>query len=462
MKQRFVVTIAALMLAAGLAGCGDNGSKDFTGDGAAPQTTETVARSEPAEVTVPADAPEVDGPDFEDVAPETPDVEVDLTDDEVYLLALEDIQGFWVEEYPGLYFDDFTELPEDRILPIGPGDDSGAETCFDDLVTHEIVVDNAVAFDCPEGQMVAWDEEGLLLYTSEQFGPFASSAILAHEFGHVVQYQSGGQLPTPFSELQADCFAGAWVADVSDNPPAGLEDFADPAVVDATLSAMLTLRDPVGFEATEEGAHGNGFDRVRTFQDGFERGPEECAGYDQTPPSVTEVAFTTEEEELAGGNMAFVDLLPAATEDLDLYFAFNVEGWEPLGTLAPEDLDTDTLSLLTNLNDSIGDGAPLVFLGLGWAQSLQQLVGADQGRDETGQLLQAVCIAGDWMAHLFHDVEGDPTFNGFSLSPGDLDEAILGLIEVSSGSGASEPGAVFELLSAYRQGVLERLGSCGL
>ena len=75
---------------------------------------------------------------------------------------------------------------------------------------------------------------------------------------------------------------------------------------------------------------------------------------------------------------------------------------------------------------------------------------------------QAVCIAGDWMAHMFYDVEGDTTFGDLQLSPGDLDEAILGIIQVSTGSDDTEPGSVFELLSAYRQGVLQRIGSCGL
>ncbi len=466
MKHRLVVATVALTLVAGLAGCGGGGgsdAKNFTngGGGASGEVDKPTDTTAP-DLTVDDTDDTVDGPDFEDVNPETPEVSEDMSDDDVYLAALDDIQDFWSKEYKSLYFNSFQKLPSDRIMPIAPGGDSGDQLCNGEQVTYDIVQDNAVAFDCQEGQLVAWDDDGLLKDTSAEFGPLASSAILAHEFGHVIQYQSGGQLGTPYSELQADCFAGAWVANVSANPPDSLQGFSDPSVVDATLSAMLTLRDPVGFDPAEEGAHGNGFDRVRVFQDGFEKGPEECASYDDSPPTTTEIPFTSQEDFDSGGNLDFETLLPAATADLDNYYGILVEGWQPLGTLEPGDLDSDTADLLTNLNDSIGDGAPLVFLGIGWAQSLQQLLGADEGRDEQGQLLQAVCIAGDWMAHMFYDVEGDTTFGDLQLSPGDLDEAILGIIQVSTGSDDTEPGSVFELLSAYRQGVLQRIGSCGL
>ena len=73
------------------------------------------------------------------------------------------------------------------------------------------------AFYCPAGDFIAWDESGLVIPYYVQQGDFAAAFVLAHEFGHAMQ----ARLPqrerlTVLSELQADCFAGAWARYVSD------------------------------------------------------------------------------------------------------------------------------------------------------------------------------------------------------------------------------------------------------
>lgn len=67
------------------------------------------------------------------------------------------------------------------------------------------------AFYCPDDAKIVYDLDFLAaLYASS--GDFAPVSILAHEWGHHVQHQSG---PGEFSiqdELMADCFAGAFTS----------------------------------------------------------------------------------------------------------------------------------------------------------------------------------------------------------------------------------------------------------
>src|SRR6185312_8449746 len=104
-----------------------------------------------------------------------------------------------------------------------------------------------------------------------QGGDFAASFVLAHEFGHAMQTR----LPRPeqlglLRELQADCFAGAWSAWVSDR---GLLAAGD---LDEAILAVFSARDLPGTEWNDPRAHGSGFERTRAFGDGFETGPQAC------------------------------------------------------------------------------------------------------------------------------------------------------------------------------------------
>ena len=73
------------------------------------------------------------------------------------------------------------------------------------------------AFYCPAGDFIAWDESGLVIPYYVQQGDFAAAYVLAHEFGHAMQARLPQQERlTVLSELQADCFAGAWAAHVEE------------------------------------------------------------------------------------------------------------------------------------------------------------------------------------------------------------------------------------------------------
>jgi predicted metalloprotease len=127
------------------------------------------------------------------------------------------------------------------------------------------------AFYCPSGDFLAWDETGLMIPYYVQAGDFAAAFVLAHEFGHAMQQR----LPRKeklgvLTELQADCFAGAWSRRVQEQ---GLLQAGD---LDEATLAVFSARDLPGTAFTDPAAHGTGFERTRAFTDGYESGPKGC------------------------------------------------------------------------------------------------------------------------------------------------------------------------------------------
>jgi predicted metalloprotease len=127
------------------------------------------------------------------------------------------------------------------------------------------------AFYCPAGDFIAWDESGLMIPYYVSAGDFAASFVLAHEFGHAMQFRLPQQEQLGvLRELQADCFAGAWSRWVQDGGYLAAGDLDE-----ATL-AVFSARDVPGTAFTDPRAHGTGFERTRAFTDGFESGPAAC------------------------------------------------------------------------------------------------------------------------------------------------------------------------------------------
>ena len=127
------------------------------------------------------------------------------------------------------------------------------------------------AFYCPAGDFLAWDETGLMIPYYVSAGDFAAAFVLAHEFGHAMQ----ARLPrkerlTVLSELQADCFAGAWSRHVQQQ---GQLEGGD---LDEAALAVLSAGDVPGTAFTDPRAHGTGFERTAAFLDGYSDGPQAC------------------------------------------------------------------------------------------------------------------------------------------------------------------------------------------
>ena len=378
--------------------------------------------------------------------------------------TIADIQAFWTATMPDVYGQQYEAIPTDRVYAYSssnppPNCDDGGKT----QAPYEQVAGNA--FYCSNGDFVAYDEEGLLPKLRSNFGEFAVGLVFAHELGHAVQARVGFQpQATVDFEQQADCFAGAWAQHVADSNDENVHLSKDD--LDTALAGLLTLSDPSGIDSSQDGAHGNGFDRVGAFQDGYEGGATVCADYQNNPPAVTESGYSSSEDQASGGNLALGDMLSTVTKSLLTYWSAQsskltaptvVANASCDGTTDDGVLDdtvtycpsTNTITYdpatLQQAHDSIGDFASGVLLASAWSSSVQHQLGHDLGT--TAARKGAECLAGAWAAD-----------RNTSLSPGDLDEAVTLLVAGSHES--TDRGSAFERVAAFRAGYKHGRSKC--
>lgn len=154
-------------------------------------------------------------------------------------------------------------------------------------------------FYCPSDETVYIDPSFFTILR-EQYGAtagrLAQMYVVAHEYGHHVQnllgimekYPNNGTGPTSNgvrTELQADCFAGAWVAHAADlKDDAGVTYLKPPTQADIrdALNAAATVGDDhIQQEAgqrvnPETWTHGSSAQRDRWFTAGYEGGVDAC------------------------------------------------------------------------------------------------------------------------------------------------------------------------------------------
>ena len=171
---------------------------------------------------------------------------------------------------PAVYGQQYEAIPTDRVYPYSQ--DNPPPNCEDGGQTkapYEQVAGNA--FYCSNGDFVAYDEQGLLPKLRDNFGEFAVGLVFAHELGHAVQARVGYNPPSTVyiraaGRLLRRCVGAARRRQRRlERPPLASD-------LDTALAGLLTLSDPSGIDGSQDGAHGNGFDRVSAFQDGYEGG----------------------------------------------------------------------------------------------------------------------------------------------------------------------------------------------
>jgi predicted metalloprotease len=154
-------------------------------------------------------------------------------------------------------------------------------------------------FYCPPDQTVYIDPtfyEELRTRFGSSGGPLAEMYVLAHEWGHHVQNLSGTmngldlRATGPASdsvrlEVQADCFAGAWVGAASSVRDADGTAFLKPVsaaqIADALSAASAVGDDRIQQAATgevnpESWTHGSSEQRQKWFNAGLGGGPAAC------------------------------------------------------------------------------------------------------------------------------------------------------------------------------------------
>ena len=164
-----------------------------------------------------------------------------------------DIDGYWAGQFAaqGLSYSSpgFTAIYGEASTGCGP-------------ITPEIL---GPAAYCPPDNVIyvapAWES----VYQGAEW-----ITILAHEWGHHVQVLMGsGGYPTDESELQADCLAGAYVADAE----------ARGAIPGGTFTRGMGTSIRSGqppWLPDEADVHGTGSERGGSYMDGYMSGPSAC------------------------------------------------------------------------------------------------------------------------------------------------------------------------------------------
>ncbi len=410
--------------------------------------------------------------------------------------AFSDIESFWSEQFPSVYGSAFTPLSggiyaayPDRVEPI-PGCGT-PQTAYRDIEGN--------AFYCLDGDFIAYDDADLLPQLVAQLGQSAVAIVLAHEFGHAVQFRANEtDQPTILKEQQADCFAGAWAAHVA-RGESGVINFTDDDI-SGGLIAMIQVRDPVEFGGQiDANSHGTGFDRVGAFQDGFTGGPERCKTFftEGRENQLINIPFNAGDPD---GNLPLVDPNPDSTEgpadvvtllpaDLSRYWTAqlatsNLTLTAPTLTLfTPDSGDqpacdgfdssdfdqnilycaaSNTIFLdqdwaVQEISDPLlGDMSIGYLISRGYSEVVQGLLGSKL-TDEPRALLDD-CLTGSWIRD---DLPPQPEGRPLYLSAGDLDEAIVtAIVHGDSTIDTNVNGTAFEKVDAFRSGVLGGMQSC--
>jgi len=401
--------------------------------------------------------------------------------------AVTAIQAYWRREYPDLYGGRYIPVPPARVIAATPG--AKLPACQGHKLTYQDAAQNA--FYCFDDNFVVYDNAKLFPQLYKDYGGFALALVLAHEWGHAIQDRAGnGNQPTIDQELQADCFAGAWTDQQSNSSSRPV---LKPGDLEASLAAMLSFRDQPGTSPDDPSAHGSAFDRISAFQDGFESGPQQCAGYFAKPPLVVELPFSSASEQASGGQVAAKDVIPLSVELLNDFYSKVEPGWVKLDTSSVEAFDSSKPATipkcggskltvkqvqnrvfyciddeyvafdqpyLQHVFDDIGDFGVTSLIASPFATRAQTIQGEPGvAGNDLADVFQADCYTGGFMAALYNgalDVEA-------SLSPGDLDELIQAFLEYSRARGVSAKVPITFLRMGYiRRGFFSGYQSCDL
>lgn len=403
--------------------------------------------------------------------------------------AIVDLQAYWGKTFPEVYGAPYKPLSgglyaidrnsNARSLPCQPGN-------------INMVLNNA--YYCPTDDAVAWDQENLMPELALQYGDFVVAVVLAHEWGHVIQNRSGFEAATVVMELQADCFAGAWVKHAQDdsNSPFTVSTEA----LDNALAGVLSLHDALGGEATAPNAHGSGFDRVGAFQSGFEQGAQRCKGFTIDDPKpflfpFSETGAKDDKTYVTAGNMPLDKIDKAAFASLDAYWADAFPGisggqpWKPMSSAQPfnpEEPPSCNGKVITRFRlflcvpehyvgydevetipaaYELGDFAVATLFATQYGLEVQDQLRKPPGGEVTATL-RGDCYSGAWAGALLPGKQTPEQRDRYklTLAPGDLDEGIAVLLTFRSKSDRERQGPGFDRARAFRVGVLGGPAAC--
>jgi predicted metalloprotease len=346
---------------------------------------------------------------------------------------------------------------------------------------------------CPALDTLAWDRVELLPRLVRQYGPAAVLFALSHEMGHAVENRLGidastqldlpDRYPTILLEGMADCYAGSVMnAVVAGTVP---KVSMSPGDVDHALQALISFRDPIsGIGTVPLRPHGDAFDRISAFIDGYTGGPMNCSGMTVQNQVFTARGYSSLYDQAVGGNLELPDLLTLLGPDVSTWLGSVVTGkgrqWSAprlvVGGSSTCSLEgiagqggvrfcpaTNVIAVsssgLGDIHDRLGDYASGAVVVSRYAIAALSALGHPvRGAAASTSVL---CLTGAYTRAIFDRADG------FTLSPGDIDEAVHELLEQNfvarDVTGAAPPGDLgLTRISQFRTGVLGGAAKCGL
>ncbi|MBY4131597.1 metallopeptidase [Rhodococcus fascians] len=392
--------------------------------------------------------------------------------------AVDDIQQFWAQQYPALFKGSFTPITNVVSWDASEDEGSGVRFCGD----RTGGVPNAAY--CTRDDSIGWDRTILLPALVDAFGPMSVVMVIAHEYGHAIQNQSGlvgDDTPTIVAEQQADCFAGAFIRHVAEgDSPHFTINTSDG--LNGVLAATVAVRDVDPNDP--ESVHGSAFERVTAVQIGFTDGAAACTRIDEAeidsrraslPQKFSDADDSGElpvtEDTLGAFTKSFETALPVA-DPPTVDYAGSDTGCADAEATTPVSYcpSTNTIGVdveelaergmpetpqrgdILPLNVS-GDYSAYVLFASRYTLAVQKEAG--QTLDDPQTALRSACLSGVITAAL--SAESSDTGLEIQLSPGDLDEAVSGLLSdglvASDVNGTTLPSG-FSRVDAFRSGVL--------
>lgn len=401
----------------------------------------------------------------------------DLAQTDVAQAAVAALQVFWRTQFPAAFGRPWRDIS--HFVPVHARDRN--VPCVSSAAD---VADQA--FYCPSADSVVWDADGLIPKVQREDGPTAVLVVLAHEIGHAVQTRLGlddlqarqpSHYPTILLEAMADCYAGVALAHFAQDPPPGLALGADER--DQAMAALVAFRDPLGVSPRDSAAHGNAFDRVSAFQDGYDGSATTCSGMTTANHPFTQRAFGSATDKARQGNLPPDQLLEGIAASAPAVFtkiaaAAGATGWQApsLAAAAADCAATEQgpaawcgqgepivvdRPALAALEEKFGDYAGATLIASRYGLAVLDALGRPATGSKAGAA--ATCLAGAYTGGLFS------ARDTFTLSPGDLDEAVQVLLEqdwadrdAQGVADAAEHG--YERIDHFRTGVFSGAHAC--
>lgn len=330
------------------------------------------------------------------------------------------LDAWWSSEMPQTFSLQYTPL-ESGVWPLTA---SASIPACGETVPHVDKVLAYNAFYCSGVDYIAYDDVALFPLFDETFGAASLGIILAHEWGHAIQYRTHTvDVPEVISELQADCYAGAWAASIDSTSPAGR--YISEQSIRQALGAVVLLGDAEGVTSTDPGAHGSGFDRLAAFEEGYRLSTAHCAGYVDTPPPTFQLPWTSAVDYANGGDLPWYELLPAISASVEEYVASNWPAASAYPVVSISDVPVGSC-ITPNFAEWCGAIESIVVDEYATQDMIEVWGDMAVGYAIAVQALRAVpspCAASQWVAWMYAATVNRTS--SFTLSPGDLDEVVL-------------------------------------